>query len=556
MIDIVKNRLMDFLGFDDPEIFEGYMDTLPSSEVGDLLAKFKRSVSVPDKIAPPDMIGWRKALFPQFTSYAPHHDEVWRWFWDIELGKPAKNSLVVCLGRGGGKTATNESVIVALAGRMTRKYILYIQSVQQQANDTVQNIVDNRFRNSIVNQYYPELGRASVRWVQDGEKKKVVRGKWKQKEVETESGVVLKAFGLGSAMRGEMRDDKRPDMIFFDDIDEEHDSNRMVGKKIDTIKRAILPLGSPDCVIVFTQNLIHRQSIMSRIVDGTADFLLDAKVIGPVPFVNDLEYRELVGEEALRLSGQRRYYQITSGTPTWDRIGIKECERFMNKFGLTSFLQEQQHEVNQVAGGLFNHLDFERITWAELPRLVDVVGVIDPAVTSNEQSDCQAIQFDGLGVDGLIYRLFSWEAIASPESVLEKAFIKAVELNCKNIFIETNQGGDTWDSVVKAVVSKLKKNHKSLPDYHHVKATRSTGGKVERATPMLADYEMGRIIHVTGTNRILENALYRFPKNKPFDLVDAAAWSWHKLRQVQRNARAGHSAVKRVKIIKPNGRLP
>lgn len=49
---------------------------------------------------------------------------------------------------------------------------------------------------------------------------------------------------------------------------------------------------------------------------------------------------------------------------------------------------------------------------------------------------------------------------------------------------------------------------------------------------MLPDYERGEIVHVTGTHETLERALRRFPRTKPFDLVDVCYWSWWDLRKV------------------------
>ncbi len=46
---------------------------------------------------------------------------------------------------------------------------------------------------------------------------------------------------------------------------------------------------------------------------------------------------------------------------------------------------------------------------------------------------------------------------------------------------------------------------------------------------MLVDYEHGMIVHVAGTHEVLERALRRFPRSKPYDLTDAAFWSWHDL---------------------------
>jgi len=49
---------------------------------------------------------------------------------------------------------------------------------------------------------------------------------------------------------------------------------------------------------------------------------------------------------------------------------------------------------------------------------------------------------------------------------------------------------------------------------------------------MLTDYEHGTIVHVLGTHATLERGLRRFPLRKPFDLVDAAYWSWRDLRDM------------------------
>ena len=62
----------------------------------------------------------------------------------------------------------------------------------------------------------------------------------------------------------------------------------------------------------------------------------------------------------------------------------------------------------------------------------------------------------------------------------------------------------------------------------------SIGPKTHRASQMLTDYEKGRITHVYGTHGVLEKGLRRFPKTKPFDLVDAAFWAWRDLRPGKR----------------------
>ena len=145
-----------------------------------------------------------------------------------------------------------------------------------------------------------------------------------------------------------------------------------------------------------------------------------------------------------------------------------------------------------------------------------------------------AIQADGIDTNGIIYRLFSWETITSPEDAIKKGLRIAHKLKADRFGIETDQGGDTWKSVVKVasqdLIEKEKYTKRFIPPVAEEKAGAGYGSKVHRGQQMLFDYESGRIIHVrNGTHHILEKSLKRFP-NKPLDLADAAFWAWNDLR--------------------------
>jgi phage terminase large subunit-like protein len=178
------------------------------------------------------------------------------------------------------------------------------------------------------------------------------------------------------------------------------------------------------------------------------------------------------------------------------------------------------------AGGIFDHLEYRHCTWEEKPDLVRIVVWCDPAVTTTDQSDSMGIQADGIDEGGTIYRLWSWEARTTPEDALRRAIVKAQELGAEAVGVETDQGGDTWKSVYARAAEQVGGR---VPPFRSAKAGAGFGPKAHRAQQMLADYERGRIVHVLGTHTTLERALRRFPVAKPFDLVDAAFWSWHDL---------------------------
>ena len=75
---------------------------------------------------------------------------------------------------------------------------------------------------------------------------------------------------------------------------------------------------------------------------------------------------------------------------------------------------------------MYDHIEFTHCKWDEVPDLVRIAVWVDPAVTSTDQSDSMGIQADGIDEDGTIYRLFSWEAVTSPEDALNRAIRKAL----------------------------------------------------------------------------------------------------------------------------------
>jgi len=290
------------------------------------------------------------------------------------------------------------------------------------------------------------------------------------------------------------------------------------------LTRKILPTGSADVAILAVQNLIHEDSVFSRLVEGRAGFLAGCEVSGPHPAILGL-VTERQGDRDV----------ITHGTPTWAGLDLPQCQREIDDSGLSTFLAEYQHEVDAPAGGLFDHLTFHRCDPAAVPDLVRVVVWCDPAVTDTDQSDANGIQADGIALDKTVYRLWSWEQRASPQQTVETALLKAVELKAECVGVETNQGGETWESVYREAWRSLLASGRvpkgtPCPRFRSAKAGAGTGSKVHRASQMLTDYERGKIVHVIGTHTVLEKALRRFPRVKPLDIVDASYWSWRDLR--------------------------
>lgn len=470
---------------------------------------------------------WVRALFPRQMRhpFVDRHHEFWRWLWRIEPGV-SPTPFIAIWGRGGGKSSTAETGVVALGARGRRRYALYVSGTQEQA-DKHTGAVAALLGSPGVEWYYPDMAKPAVT------KTGALKG-WRRDQLRTHGGFTLEGIGLDVAARGFKIDDQRPDVIIMDDIDARHDSPHVRQKKISTLSESILPTGSTDVAVLFIQNKVYGQSIAASFAGGTNTFLIDHILSGPFPAVRDLavESREIADEDG-RI---RRRYFIVGGEATWPGQDLDTCETQINTWGITAFRGEAQHEDVDLPGGMFSHLEYVHVARAQLPDFVRTAVWVDPAVSNTDESDCMAISAAGLDYNDHITALHSWEARTTPEDAIERAILVAVEWGAPSVGIEADQGGDTWESVywraVESLTAKLAERGQELPylpGYRTAKAS-GYGSKVNRASQMLADYERGGISHLLGTHDIRERALFRFPKFKPFDLTDASFWSWADLR--------------------------
>ncbi|WP_207000724.1 DNA-packaging protein [Trinickia mobilis] len=171
-------------------------------------------------------------------------------------------------------------------------------------------------------------------------------------------------------------------------------------------------------------------------------------------------------------------------------------------------------EDNPNALWTLSQIDAARVKVA--PPLLRVVVAIDPAVTSNEDSDESGIVIAGLGTDQHYYVLDDVSLIAKP-SEWARAGVKAYhDRKADRIVAEVNNGGDLVETVIRTVDTNVA--------YRKVTATR---GKLIRAEPVSALYEQGRVHHV-GTFSKLEDQMCDFnpiTSTKSPDRMDALVWA-------------------------------
>lgn len=487
---------------------------------------------------PDDYEAWLRFLFPSYLTYpfADHHRELWEWVWAREKGVSPR-PFVAVWPRGGAKSTSIELAVVAMGARRVCNYGLYICRTQEQADDHVET-VGAMLESPAIERAYPLLAQRSVGKYGNS------RG-WRRNRLWTASGLVIDALGLDTAGRGVKLEENRPDFIILDDIDGELDTMEAVEKNIKRLSRKLLPAGSEDVAVIAVQNLVIPHGVFARLArhEGAppSEILSNRIVSGPIPALRNLTYEQTEAG-----------YRITGGEPSWEGQGVAVCQQQLERWGLTAFLEEAQHEVDVPDGGMFSHLEFAHAIEDEaggvyrigqdedggtVPvgsaiRMLDGCVWIDPAVTDTDHSDAHGISVASLGMNGVTYIRRSWESRTSPLDSLKRGITYAMELGIDRVGVETDQGGDTWESVYQQACYALGITIQNAPRFVSAKAGAGYQSKVHRASQMLADYERGKIVHVLGTHTALERSLRRFPKTKPFDLTDATFWAWNDLRSV------------------------
>lgn len=299
---------------------------------------------------------WEKWLLLTFSDFfrgrngeliplADFHREMWKWVWSIQPGR-RQEPLIGVWSRHGGKSTNAELACVAVGAKRTRNYVLYVCGTQSQADDHVSNIA-GMLESPILAQICPDLCKRAVGAYQYS------KG-WRRNRLRTASGLTIDALGLDTAARGAKIDEDRPDLIILDDIDDETDTIYMVEKKLKMISRKVLQAGANHLAVLAIQNLIHPESVFSRLVDGRADILKTATLSGPYPALKNLTYEEEDGR-----------VKLTGGEPTWQGLDLARCQEIVDDTGLDSFLVEMQHERRLKEGGIVGDI------WSDSVHIIE-----------------------------------------------------------------------------------------------------------------------------------------------------------------------------------------
>jgi phage terminase large subunit-like protein len=141
--------------------------------------------------------------------------------------------------------------------------------------------------------------------------------------------------------------------------------------------------------------------------------------------------------------------------------------------------------LEDVQGALWSRDMIEKSRVLVLPSMSRVVIAIDPAVSSGEKADECGIIAIGQGQDGFIYVLEDDTSKGeSPSGWSNRAVSLYRKWNGSRIVVESNQGGEMNENLLRQI-------DRNLP----ITAIRANVSKFQRAEPVAALYEQGKVKH-------------------------------------------------------------
>lgn len=171
--------------------------------------------------------------------------------------------------------------------------------------------------------------------------------------------------------------------------------------------------------------------------------------------------------------------------------------------------------LTDIDGALWTQEMVSRAQVADHSEPIKTVISVDPAVTSNEDSDETGIMVCSIDAKGRGRVEKDYTIKASPEKWAQSAINAYYKHDANYIVAEVNQGGD----MVKTIINQIDRGIK-------VKNLRASKGKFSRAEPVSALYEQGLVSHAPGLE-LLESEMMEYvpetSKRSP-DRLDSAVW--------------------------------
>jgi hypothetical protein len=366
-----------------------------------------------------------------------------------------------------------------------RTFVIAFADSGPQATQHLASLKHELDVNDLLRRDYPELCRPQIR------ERTGASVADRQEVYIAASGAAFMAKGIDGSTLGAKIENRRPDLILFDDIepDESNYSEYQKRKRLSTILDAVLPMNLY-AVVWFLGTTVMPDSIIHDLVRQ----------------VTDTEPPEWPRTERIRVHYFPAIVTADDGTERSIWPGMWALDFLQSMRGTQSFSKNFENDPMGYDGIYWTQSDFRY-------GLVDAAtrtGLwVDPATTSKERSDFTGMAVVSFSPSEKKCVILDAVGVRLPAKGLRARIIQFLEEypDIQAVFVEVNQGGDLWKDAFHDLPVKV-----ILHTVSESKEVRFARG--------LNYWQRGRVLHSRRLH-VLERQAVVFPNGVNDDVIDA-----------------------------------
>lgn len=429
-----------------------------------------------------------------YREFSPKHDELFEAIDDETVRK-----LLVTAFRGCGKTTIFTIVTAATRALFGKShFVLPLGCTATHSEHLSENLKNELLGNRVVSSMFGPIKSSMFS-----------REIWRIKD-----GAFIMPRSHGQQIRGLIEDIWRPDLVIFDDLeDERYIKNEEHRAEIEdwfwasVLKLFDEGLGGPNWRIMGVGTILHEDCLLTHLAENQDWVHIDLplcddsfKSYWPAYMTDDMVMKEV--ESHRRDHKMHIFYRERMNKP----VGA-ETQRFRSKY--FKYYEETEEELNK-------NIDNEHVV------------IVDPAKTTKLKSAETGIV--GLTLNRKLCRIYVRDCVAEkmePEEVYRRSFNMCEMINSNTIAVEVTS---LHHFIMHPFENEAIK--RGLPiDFVELNAV---GKKEDRIEALIPYYSQGYMYHHPTACGRLETQLLSFPKSRLWDLMDPLAYIVKLMREYER----------------------
>ncbi len=242
-----------------------------------------------------------------------------------------------------------------------------------------------------------------------------------------------------------------------------------------------------------------------------------------VPWFIQSEYRKIPPADFVATPDELNIaatFGLDSSQLLWRRNKIMELSNDVVRFRREYPNTPEEAFMTEMPGALWTRQLLHDTRVSIAPVMQRIVVAIDPAASSNEQSDETGIMVCGRSADGHGYLLEDASGKYTPAEWARRAVALYHKYKADRVVAEVNNGGEMVEHTLRTVDPGVS-----------YKAVHASKGKYARAEPIAALYEKKQIHHVGLFSKCEDQmcSWVPFGEHRSPDRIDASVWGFTEL---------------------------